>query len=157
MNIDEENKAREFYIKSTIKGTHTPPNMVELNYLDLLKLMHSYAQEQVKNLGLFSVSGSLPSDEEFETALEKEAFRVPYDGSNNYYDEPTLKHWCKCWEWVKNAVSNSALQNNNKLIENMCISYRHDFGLMKEEQKNELRFQCKEWLRAYENNLDHCC
>jgi hypothetical protein len=121
MNIDEENKAREFYIKSTIKGTHTPPNMVELNYLDLLKLMHSYAQEQIKNLGLFSVSSSLPSDEEFETALEKEAFRVPYDGSNNYYDEPTLKHWCKCWEWVKNAVSNSALAKAETKEEQLTI------------------------------------
>lgn len=60
----------------------------------------------LKLLGLQNVSGSLPSDEEFETALEKEAFRVPYDGSNNFYDEPTLKHWRKCWEWVKNAVSN---------------------------------------------------
>ena len=54
-------------------------------------------------------------------------------------------------------VSNNALQNNNKLIDNMCISYRHDFGLMKEKEKNELRFQCKEWLRAYENNREHCC
>ena len=57
-------------------------------------------------LPLQDVSGSLPSDEEFETALEKEAFRVPYDGSNNFYDETTIKHWRKCWEWVKNAVSN---------------------------------------------------
>tara|TARA_R100001244_G_scaffold130818_1_gene103326 strand:+ start:574 stop:828 length:255 start_codon:yes stop_codon:yes gene_type:complete len=59
MNIDEENKAKEFYIKSAIDGTHTlRTNMVELNYLDMLKLMHSYAKEQVENLGLFSVSGS---------------------------------------------------------------------------------------------------
>ena len=57
MNIDEENKVKEFYIKSDINGIHTPrTNMVEINYLDMLKLMHSYAQEQVKNLGLFSVN-----------------------------------------------------------------------------------------------------
>lgn len=75
-----------------------------------------------------------------------------------------LKVWNECEQEkaVKNnavlpLVSNSALHNNNKLIENMCISYRHDFGLMKEEEKNELRFQCKEWLRAYENNMEHCC
>lgn len=60
----------------------------------------------VNNCIIPDVSGSLPSDEEFETALEKEAFRVPYDGSNNFYDEATLKHWRKCWEWVKNSVSN---------------------------------------------------
>lgn len=74
----------------------------------LLKVWNECEQDKVvnKNDLLPDVSGSLPSDEEFETALEKEAFRVPYDGSNNFYDEPTLKHWRKCWEWVKNAVSN---------------------------------------------------
>ena len=41
---------------------------------------------------------------------------------------------------------------NDKLIENMCLSYKHDFGLLDEDEKNKLRFQCKEWLRAYENN-----
>lgn len=55
------------------------------------------------------------------------------------------------------VVSNSALYNNSKLIDNMCISYRHDFGLMKKEQQDRLRFECKEWLRAYENNREHCC
>ena len=54
-------------------------------------------------------------------------------------------------------VSNSALQENAKLIDNMCISYRHDFGLMDKEQQDKLRFECKEWLRAYENNREHCC
>ena len=54
-------------------------------------------------------------------------------------------------------VSNSALQENTKLIDNMCISYRHDFGLMDKEQQDKLRFECKEWLRAYENNREHCC
>ena len=54
-------------------------------------------------------------------------------------------------------VSNSALQENTKLIDNMCISYRHDFGLMNKEQQDKLRFECKEWLRAYENNREHCC
>ena len=54
-------------------------------------------------------------------------------------------------------VSNSALQENTKLIDNMCISYRHDSGLMDKEQQDKLRFECKEWLRAYENNREHCC
>tara|TARA_R110000772_G_scaffold94923_1_gene193154 strand:+ start:367 stop:567 length:201 start_codon:yes stop_codon:yes gene_type:complete len=56
MNIDEENKAKEFYIKSAINGIHTPrTNMVEINYLDMLKLMHSYSQEVVKNLSISDV------------------------------------------------------------------------------------------------------
>lgn len=54
-------------------------------------------------------------------------------------------------------VSNSALQDNSKLVNNMCMSYRHDFGLMAEQDKQALRFECKEWLRAYENNREHCC
>ena len=54
-------------------------------------------------------------------------------------------------------VSNSALQDNSKLVDNMCMSYRHDFGLMAEQDKQVLRFECKEWLRAYENNREHCC
>ena len=41
-------------------------------------------------------------------------------------------------------VSNSALQENTKLIDNMCISYRHDSGLMDKEQQDKLRFECKE-------------
>ena len=63
MNIDEENKAKEFYIKSAINGIHTPrTNMVEINYLDMLKLMHSYSQEVVKNLSISGVSGSADAD-----------------------------------------------------------------------------------------------
>ena len=37
MNIEEQNKAREFYFDSDIDGLHcTITNTVELNYLDLL-------------------------------------------------------------------------------------------------------------------------
>lgn len=54
-------------------------------------------------------------------------------------------------------VSNCALYDNQDLIENMCISYRHDFGLMQTKERNELRHECKEWLRSYENNKEHCC
>ena len=75
-----------------------------------------------------------------------------------------LKVWNECEQEkaVKNnavlpLVSNSALQDNSKLVDNMCMSYRHDFGLMAEQDKQELRFECKEWLRAYENNREHCC
>ena len=75
-----------------------------------------------------------------------------------------LKVWNECEQEkaVKNntvlpLVSNSALQDNSKLVDNMCMSYRHDFGLMAEQDKQSLRFECKEWLRAYENNREHCC
>lgn len=75
-----------------------------------------------------------------------------------------LKVWNECEQEkaVKNnavspLVSNSALQDNGKLVDNMCMSYRYDFGLMAEQDKQALRFECKEWLRAYENNREHCC
>jgi len=75
-----------------------------------------------------------------------------------------LKVWNECEQEkaVKNnavlpLVSNSALKDNSKLVDNMCMSYRHDFGLMAEQDKQTLRFECKEWLRAYENNREHCC
>ena len=41
---------------------------------------------------------------------------------------------------------------NEKLIENMCLSYKHNFGLLNEIAQEDLRFECKEWLIAYENN-----
>lgn len=51
MNIEDQKKAEQFYIYSDIDGIHTPKtNTVEINYLDMVKLMHEYAQEQVKNL-----------------------------------------------------------------------------------------------------------
>lgn len=44
------------------------------------------------------------------------------------------------------------LFSDDKFIENVCLSYRHDFGLMSDAQKN-LIFSCKEWMRAITNNL----
>ena len=32
---------------------------------------------------------------------------------------------------------------------NACLSYRHDFGLMTQEQRDKLMFQAKEWARAF--------
>lgn len=32
---------------------------------------------------------------------------------------------------------------------NACLSYRHDFGLMSDEDRQKLVFQAKEWARAF--------
>ena len=57
MNIEEEEKAKKFYIESDIEGIHTQKtNTVELNYLDLLKLMHNYSLRQGQSLPIDSVS-----------------------------------------------------------------------------------------------------
>ena len=40
-----------------------------------------------------------PSEEESNEILDKKAFRVPYDGSDNFYDESFIKGWKACYEW----------------------------------------------------------
>lgn len=45
--------------------------------------------------------------------------------------------------------------NSNVFIDNICLSYRHDFGLMAEQDKQKLRFECKEWMRSISNNWEH--
>ena len=44
MNTEEENKAKQYYINSHIEGIHNQ-NTVEINYLDMLKLMVGFAKE----------------------------------------------------------------------------------------------------------------
>jgi hypothetical protein len=57
MGIEEQRKAEQFYLESDVNGIHTPyTNMVQINYLDMVKLMHGYAQEQVKKLTIPVVS-----------------------------------------------------------------------------------------------------
>lgn len=33
--------------------------------------------------------------------------------------------------------------NSDTFIDNACLSYRHDFGLMPEQDRQKLRFECK--------------
>lgn len=58
-------------------------------------------------------------------------------------------------EAYSNHVKKSNIQPlhlNEKLVLNMCASFRHDFGLLPKLIKDDLIRDCKEWLRAYENN-----
>lgn len=38
-------------------------------------------------------------------------------------------------------------------IDSACMSFRHDFGLMDQEQKDRLRWQAYEWLHAWRKEL----
>ena len=38
-------------------------------------------------------------------------------------------------------------------IESACLSYRHDYGLMTDEQKRMLRCDALEWLRAWQKTV----
>lgn len=35
-------------------------------------------------------------------------------------------------------------------VDKTCLNYRHDFGLLTEEEKNNIRFDAKEWLMAWQ-------
>lgn len=62
-----------------------------------------------------------------------------------------------------NEAENSALNiadvmarfSNEDFVTNVCLSFRHDYGLMGANERNILRFECKEWLRAIVNNWDN--
>ena len=42
--------------------------------------------------------------------------------------------------------------SDKKFIDNVCLSYRHDFGLLSKDKQKKVRFECKEWMRAIKNN-----
>jgi len=44
--------------------------------------------------------------------------------------------------------------NSELFIDNVCLSYRHDFGLLAEQDKQRIRFECREWMRGISNNWD---
>lgn len=46
-------------------------------------------------------------------------------------------------------------KNDDKFIGNVCMSYRHDFGLMSDEDRKKLIFEAKEWIRTIINNLPY--
>lgn len=56
------------------------------------------------NSDLGAVVLSLPSQDEIDEQIDKYAFRVPYDGSNNFYDEVALKHYKAGIEWLLSRI-----------------------------------------------------
>ena len=55
-------------------------------------------------LNIADVMLSLPSQEEIDEQIDKYAFRVPYDGSNNFYDDVALKHYKAGIEWILGRI-----------------------------------------------------
>ena len=39
-------------------------------------------------------------------------------------------------------------------VENVCVSYRHDYGAIDHKERLKLQFECKEYMRAILNNWD---
>lgn len=55
-------------------------------------------------LNIADVMLSLPSQEEIDEQIDKYAFRVPYDGSNNFYDDVAFKHYKAGIEWLLGRI-----------------------------------------------------
>jgi len=47
------------------------------------------------------------------------------------------------------------LLKDENFIENVCYSYRHDFGLLSEEDKKSIRNEFKNWKNAIINNYKY--
>lgn len=60
--------------------------------------------KETDQLGIGAVMLSLPSQDEIDEQIDKYAFRVPYDGSNNFYDEVALKHYKAGIEWLLSRI-----------------------------------------------------
>lgn len=46
-----------------------------------------------------------------------------------------------------------SLLDDQHFLGNVCLSYRHDFGLLGAEERDKLMFEAKAWLRAILNNM----
>ena len=82
-----------------------------------------------------------------ENEIENEIKNIIKEFSNPR--EETLDNAVKL---ICGLVNISNLFSDPKFIDNVCLSYRHDFGLLSEDEQNKVRFECKEWMRAIKNN-----
>lgn len=46
-------------------------------------------------------------------------------------------------------ISLNQYSPSNIDLYNVCMSYRHDFGLLTEKEQNNIRVEAKEWLEAW--------
>ena len=59
------------------------------------------------------------------------------------------------WLLPENKTKSKVTKNNElteKEMTNICFSYRHDYGLLDKEERDEIRFQAKQWYLAMKNN-----
>jgi hypothetical protein len=74
---------------------------------ELEKLSEPQADEtnmKPEALYIDNVRLSLPSQNEIDEQIDFYAFRVPYDGSNNFYDDVALKHYKADIEWLLKRI-----------------------------------------------------
>ena len=95
---------------------------------------------------------------------EKEALAQPAQEPVAWTTMPELEDWCfvsgnkdpngkldgKWFPLYTTPPQREPLTDADYV--NACISYRHDFGLMTQEQRDKLIFQAREWARAFGMN-----
>lgn len=95
-------------IQNEAQKIHNQYGMSEMANYKIQLLCEQYAKEyhdsEVKKLNIPAVMLSLPSQDEIDEQIDKYAFRVPYDGSNNFYDEVALKHYKAGIEWLLGRI-----------------------------------------------------
>ena len=67
----------------------------------------------------------------------------------------TMEALLKYAEYAEKQLRIGSVSNrfsDDKFITNVCLSYDHSFGLMTEEERKKVVFDCKEWMRAIKNN-----
>ena len=82
----------------------TKETAYDLCYLKYNEYYVEWLEAKIEQLRLNDVSVSLPSQEEIDERIDKYAFRVPYDGSNNFYDEVALKHYKAGIDWLLSRI-----------------------------------------------------
>jgi hypothetical protein len=68
------------------------------------KCTDTTGKSEIGNDFIADVRLSLPSQKEIDEQIDGYAFRVPYDGSNNFYDEVALKHYKAGIEWLLKRI-----------------------------------------------------
>ena len=95
---------------------------------------------------LFDIVAVLEDSTEVKTLNTDET--VEFIDRANFYDIAKKIET----EISSESISVSERFDCSKFIDNVCLSCRHDFGLMDETEREKLRFECKEWMRAIKNN-----
>lgn len=65
--------------------------------------------------------------------------------------------WMSCWIYsdrIRNKKKDKKENNYEMFIDNVCLSYRHDFGLLSKDEQDLLRFEADGWYNAINKNKD---
>ena len=92
-------KTAEDYIWSTSINKGLPGIVKTTNPPELVCFCNEEQSKVIINALNAAQGIDWPSEEESNKILDKKAFRVPYHGSDNFYDESFIKGWKACYEW----------------------------------------------------------